>query len=479
MRLGIPIAVQYDLAPSSNLIAAFVHGMSGAYQMEATAVLRTTVEEQPGGRVHIQAVVTDGSTQRNRQIVEADAPSEANLIPALNSVVKQISASSTRFSTSDIRALEAFTAAANTSDLQTRVHHLRNAIDVDPRFGLAYMLLLNTLSVTGEHNAEQVVSEVTSRQNNFTPLDLARLREIIARLQHEGLAAREKAGSAVLKLAPNDVDTLVALGVGRFLQGDADGGRRLLGRALELSPGNENIRQDLARGLIQTKHYQDAEKLITNPTDLAICLLLQGNVPQANAMIEKVIGSLSGGELKTLFRANWLAISGQLDDAIESVEGGTLGNRAVQSAGLVQVAFWQSMRRDFAGAKKSAARASELNGARGSLAKIAQLLTQAGEPAAQWRHEVESASLDGVSARTLLGYGFFLYGHYAESIDVWQQILRESGDTDLHARAMLAASLDGAGHADEARKIRVQPFIPEFGDIYAPISFNEMRRFVR
>lgn len=479
MGLGVPIAIQYDLAPSANLIAGFVHSISGAYQMQAGAVLRTTVESRPAGRLHIQAVITDASTQRNRQVIDVDAGSEAGLIPALNSMVKQISAASTSFSTGNTGALQAFTAAADTSNLQTRIHQLNAAIDLDPRFGLAYMLLLNAVAGTGAHNTEPLIAQIANRRSDFTPIDRARLGEIIARLEHAGLAEREKAGEAVLKLAPNDVDTLVALGVGRFLQGDAKGGRQFLERALELSPGNANIRQDLVRGFIQTKSYRDAEKLIANPADLAICFLLQGNLTQANATIARVVESLNSAELKTLFEANWLAIAGQIPKAIETVEGATFTSRVVQSAGLVQIALWQAMTHDFVAAKKSAARAYELNGTRGSLAAIAQLLTQAEKPAAEWRHEVESASLDPVSARTLLGYGFFLYGRYPDSAEVWRQILTQSGDTDLHARAMLAASLDRAGRTDEARRIRVQPFIPEFGDIYASISFNEMRRLIQ
>jgi tetratricopeptide (TPR) repeat protein len=447
--------------------------------MEATALLRTTIESGPGGRLHIQAIITSASTQRNRQVIDVDAASETNLISALNSLVRQINAASVNFSTSNTRALQAFTAAANTSNLQTRIDQLSSAVSLDPHFGLAYMLLLNTVAATGGHNVEGVISQVANRRNNFTPIDRARLREIIARLQHAGLAEKENAAEAVLKLVPNDVDTLVALGVDRFLQGDADGGRRSLERALELSPGNESIRQDLAHGLIQTRHYKDAEKLITNPADLAVCLLLQGNASQANATIDKVVGSMNNADLKVLFRANWLAISGELEKAIEAVEDATFANRATQSAGLVQIAFWQSMERDFAGAKKSAARACELNGTRGSLATVAQLLTEAQKPPAEWRREVELARLDPVSSRTLLGYGFFLYGRYPEAAEVWRQILDQSGDTDLHARAMLAASLDKAGRSGDARKIRVQPFIPEFGDLYAPISFNQMRRLIQ
>lgn len=479
MALGIPIVVQYDLAPAANMIAVYVNGVSGAYQMGATAVLRTTVQGGPGGRLHIQAVISDASTQRNRRVIDAETASEANLIPAFNSLARQISAAATNFSTDDTRALQAFTVAAGNSDLQTRIHQLRAATSFDPRFGLAYMLLLNTVASIGEHKSEPLISEVTSRQDTFMPIDRARLHEIIARLQHAGLSERESAGMAVLKLAPNDIDTLTALGAVRFLQGDTNGGRRFLERAMELSPGNENIRRNLAIGLVETKNYEAAEKLITNPADLATCLLLQGKDAEANAIIEKTVESLNNAALKALFRANWLAISGHMGQAIETVKGATFTSRVAQSAGLVQMAVWQSMTHHFEDAQKSAAKAREVNGSQNLLAMIAQLLTQAEKPADDWRREVGAASLDPVAAQALLGYGFFLYSRYADAVEVWQKAVDQSGDTDLHARAMLAASLDRAGRRGEARKIRVQPFIPEFGDIYAPISFNEMRRLIQ
>jgi tetratricopeptide (TPR) repeat protein len=479
MRLGVPIAFQYDLATSPDLSAAFVHGASGAYQMRATALLRTTVEKRRGGRIRVQAVLSDLATQRNRRVIEADASSEEALLSTLNSVAKQIEPRSTSFSTASVRGLQAFTAAAESSDLRQRIHDLRAAIEADPNFGLAYMLLLNTVALTGEQNTAAAIRQVTDRFRAFTPLDQARLNEIMARLKHAGLQKQETTAAAVLKLAPNDVDTLAALGSARFLQGDAEGGRRFLRRALELSPDNNKLRQDLAHGLIQTKRYAEAGKLLTNPADLAVCLLLAGNASQANATMDKMMQSLGSAELKTLFRANWLAISGDVNKAIETVQGGTFTNLAAHSAGLVQVAFWQSMTHDFAGAQRSAAQAYRLAGNRGTLTAIAQLLTRAKEPPAQWRRDVESASLDKSSAQTLLGYGYFLYGRYPEAVQVWEEMVNQSGNTDLHARAMLAASLEHAGRAGEARRVRVQPFIPEFGDIYAPISFNEMRRLIQ
>jgi tetratricopeptide (TPR) repeat protein len=196
-------------------------------------------------------------------------------------------------------------------------------------------------------------------------------------------------------------------------------------------------------------------------------------------MIGKAIQSLGSADLKTLYQANWLAISGQFDKAIETIRSATFANAPAHSAGLLQVAIWQSMMHDFAAAGKSAGQAILLSGNRGVPAVIAHLLTQAAEPAAQWQREVQMASLDPSVSQTLLGYGFFLYGRYPEAVEVWQRTVNQSGDTNLPARAMLASSLERAGRTGDARNVRVQPFLPELGDIYAPVAFNEMRRIIR
>lgn len=445
--------------------------------MGATEVLRTTVDERPGGLLHLQALITDLRTQRARNVIDRET-SESGLVASLNSIASQIDPRATRFSTGNTGALQLFTTAAQSSELQARASDLRGAIHADPGFGLAYLLLLNTVAPAGEQTLSAVLSEADLHRNSFNRLDRARLAELTARLKREGLQRQEQTASAVLKLAPNDVETLVALGSTRFLQGDAADGQRFLGRALQLSPGNESIRQELARGLIQTKRYAEAEKLAANPTDLAICYLLNGDLSRADAAMEKLAASLGSAELKALFRANWLAISGRVDQAIETVHHADFPDSTARSAALVQVAFWQAMIHDFAGAKQSAAAARKLS-APGSLALVAELLAGAEKPPAQWRHQMDAAPLNTSSKQILLGYGFFLYGHYSEAAGIWQQVVNQSGDTDLRARAMLASSLEHAGRPDEARSVRVQPFVPEFGDIYAPISFNEMRRLIK
>ena len=43
---------------------------------------------------------------------------------------------------------------------------------------------------------------------------------------------------------------------------------------------------------------------------------------------------------------------------------------------------------------------------------------------------------------------------------------------------MLAGSLDRSGNSQGAKKVLVQPFVPEFGDLFAAVSFGEMRRLL-
>ena len=78
----------------------------------------------------------------------------------------------------------------------------------------------------------------------------------------------------------------------------------------------------------------------------------------------------------------------------------------------------------------------------------------------------------------VLGYGLYLSGRMSEAADVWRRLVQESGDVDLRARTMLAASLAGAHRDAEARSVRVQPFVPNMtgADLFAALTFDQMRR---
>jgi hypothetical protein len=149
----------------------------------------------------------------------------------------------------------------------------------------------------------------------------------------------------------------------------------------------------------------------------------------------------------------------------------------LRSLVVAEISIWQLMSGDPAAAKKTVLSTQESRP--DAFLAAAVLFARADEPADKWRAEVLSSPFDENSKQTLLGYGFFLHGRYADSVPVWRGILNRSGDTDLHARVMLASSLRHNSQQDEARKIRVQPFFPDLGDPYAAIPFRELTGMLR
>ncbi len=479
MRLALPLILQEDLATSRTLIASLANGESAAYQFGATEVLRSTVEDRQG-RISIEATFTDMSTQRNHAVIRVDAASSAGLLSVGNALAKKIDEHAVDFSTKNSRVLQAFTAAAESASSEGRVQMLDEAISNDPGFGLGYITLAETVARSREQNLAALLQTGANRSASFTPLDRVRFNALRGQLSHASLEEQENAQAAVLQLAPNNSDALVALGSDRFLQGDGTRGRELLGRALELSPGNANIRNQLALGLLETRRFADAEKIFAGLNnnvsvlpELAVCILLEGDEARANAIADKLANSVYSGD-KQAYRATWFALSGHLDKAINAMQG--FYDPAV---GLAQTSVWQLMQKDFAGAKKNASSAMQLANRNIPVGVVGMLLSEGDRLPEQWRDKVDAAALNDQAKQAILGYGFFLYGHYSEAADVWRKALQESGGADLRARAMLASSLDHAGRSGEARKILVQPFVPEFGDLYAAISFREMRRMLQ
>ncbi len=77
------------------------------------------------------------------------------------------------------------------------------------------------------------------------------------------------------------------------------------------------------------------------------------------------------------------------------------------------------------------------------------------------------------------GYKAFLNGRFEEAAQFWRNIVQGTGDTDLRARAMLAASLNGAGRTTDASKVLVLPFVPDLSDGGIAIAFHQMRQLLK
>jgi hypothetical protein len=489
MKTAAPLVFAQDLMTSARLVPLIADTESAAYQVHASKTLEATVEEQ-NGRIRVQAVIRGLATQRNERVLETERSGE-DLISALNAISKSIDPRAVEYSTKNDGALQALAAAVQARDITSQLQDLDRAIQADPSFGAAYLTKIELLARSGGQELAQTIAQAQSHASAFTPLDRLRLREITAQISHAPLDEQVKASTALLQLAPNNLDTLVSLASDRFLQQNAAAGLALLKRALEMSPDARNIQLQMAQGLLETRHFAEAEKIYVSLDadwavlpNLATCILLEGDRARANSVFSTYVQRLEqlGDPFAALAKAGWLAISGQMREAIVALQTGKFTQPDVKSLALSQVAIWDIAEKDSQAAKQAAAEAGKL--ARAPIVRLfalaAALIAEGDLPPEQWENRVNTSTLDSGAKQALLGYGFFLFGHFPQAARTWQAILNSSGDTDLRARAMLAASLERAGKSVEASRIRVQPFLPNLtgGDPYAAITFGEMRRLL-
>lgn len=490
MSLGIALALEQDLATSHHVAAFLANGESGAYQRGATHILRTTVENYRG-RLSMEAAITDLATQRNTQVVDANGPAAAGALAGVNALARRIDAEASAFSTHDERAWRNYTGAAAAQNLQTRAQLLTNAIEADPSFGLAYLVLAQTRSQMGQSDTDALMKSAEEHIRTFTPLDQARAAAFFARTHHASLSDLTKAADAVVAIAPNDVQALATSATDHFLQGDDGEGERLMNRALELSPGNRPLEAQLAEGLLESRRFRDAEKIFTGIDNnaailpqLAVCILLERDVARANTVFSNYLRERAAANDTSIFlaQANWIAISKQPADAVQYLAKTNFKQDDLRSLASSQSAIWQLIDKDSAGAKQSAALAVQLATAPVPklFGQIALLVANGDQPVAAWRDQVNAAPLEPSIKRTVLGYGLFLNARYAEAVQQWEELEKESGGADLRARAMLASSLDHAGRQENARSLRVEPFAPNLtgADQFAVLTFNEMRRLL-
>ena len=394
----------------------------------------------------------------------------SSLASQLDELAKRIDPQATRFSTHNERALESFALSISSSGPQ-KVQHLKQAIGADPSFGLAYLALADSLAGTGSPELNGVLENGASHRSSFTPLDQARFDLLSRRLSHASVADQASAAAALVKLLPNDPEALSGLASALFLQGRGAEAERFISRALETNPENANLRQQLAAGLVETGQFSRAEKVLQtlagSPAvlpQLAACILLAGDAQRANGTFQKFLASVPNPDAKTLLAASWQALSGHRETAISQLMNARFSDSRIGAFAKNQLVLWLLMDKNYQAAKQLAATAGP----------VAVLLASAPQSVEAWRSKLNTLPDEKVR-EAAEAYGLFLHGFYPQAADAWRQIEQRSGGADLPARAMLAASLRLAGRTEDARKIPVQPFLPDFNDFYAAVSFSQLR----
>jgi tetratricopeptide (TPR) repeat protein len=409
MKLALSLVLQEDLATLRGVVPFFAKNGSTAYEGQATEILRTIIEDR-NGKFRLEAAVTDPQTQRNQRVISIEEDSAAGILPVANQLAKRIDPRAGNFPTKSLQALKTFTSAAGTQDLSQRLQLLTEAVSADPAFGLAHIALIETAAQVAPQSLPSLVAAGTTRHDQFAPLERARWNALVARYSHAPLQQQADTATAVLKIAPHNIDALATLGVNRFLQGNGTEGERFLRQAIALSPANINLPLQLANGLIESRRFSDAitvlKPLSSNASAipaLAVATLLSGKTTEATTIFQNLVNLLPSGSAEANFlRAQWEAIC------------------------------------------------------------------------------TGSAQSTPLSAAPLLpGYSAFVGGHFEEAARFWQNIVQQTGDADLRARAMLAASLNGAGRTADANKTLVMPFVPDLSDGGIAIAFNQMRQRLR
>jgi tetratricopeptide (TPR) repeat protein len=484
LKEAVPIALQYDLLTAHTLVAGLAADESGATRGGATRVLRTSIESRQGG-LHIESTIVDATTEKVLKVAASDASSASVILPALNTLAKKIDPDAIEFSTRIQAAWQALATAEENTNPQQRAQFLNQAISRDQNFGFAWVSLMEMIVPNRQADLQNMIDEGKAHRAGFSPFDRAKFDLVLDRLSNAAPAEQIRSAQEALKLAPNDLEVLTTLGNYQLLQGDLAGGEKSLRRAIALNPANISLRFQLGRGLMELRKFKEAETVLASMDktpavypELAACTLLQGDKARASIQAEKFIASIQNEELRPLLRADWEVLSGDRQQGIDLILGTKFPTPNVQTLALSQAVIWQLMGHDYSGVEKTVARLKQAPGPLSPLPVVADLLADKTSSAADWRNKVQRADLPDSVRDPLLAYGFFLRGNYDDATKAWQHIAEVSHGTDLHARAMLASSLDHLGKAADAHRIAVIPFAPDFSDLYAAIAFTEMRRML-
>jgi Tfp pilus assembly protein PilF len=472
MRLAAPLVVAQDLSTSRTLIPAVVESDSDVYRAGAQEALRITIEGVAGS-AKVDALLTDTATQRN---VRAFAPTPVSasgfgLIGQLNALAKAIDEGAAEFSTRSEVALKPFSAGLSATDPQVKARRLREAIASDPSFGLAYVVLLQLLSSEHRDDADAILKSAERHRNSFVALDKARFDIVRGQLLRSPAEDQIRDAENFLKLAPNESDVLATLASALFQRGRVVDAERAIGRALVINPENPSLRQNLATGLFENRQFARAEQVLTGMpatpailAQIAFCALLAGETKRADQIFDRFLKSVTNTNARSFLSASWQAYEGHLEAAIGQLEAAHFSDPQLTVLGRSQIVLWELMAKRYQDARAAAQGATP----------VATLLASGAPSAEAWLQKGDTAA-DVKSRDSLKGYGLYLYGFYGQSAEVWKKIDESAGGADLRARTMLAASLKMSGRADQAAKMPIQAFFPNFDDYYSALSFNVLR----
>ena len=499
-RAGQPLGSHPTNAPGNSA------ARDGAIAAGAGRIVSGYLERVPGG-VRITASEEDAVSHQTVRTLSATA---ATPFAALTLLARDFSPQAGPPPTRNAEAFRLYSGAHGLPAAEA-LPLLEQAVQLDPAFGPAWVLLARTYVALGDRShAQDVITQ--ARSHKIPALDQAWLDFEGAALSGDRSASLN-AMSKVVDLDPSDGALARALADADTAAGRFADAANVWRRLTKDSPGDVNAWNQLGYTLAWSGDYAGALAAIVeyarlrpndaNPLDSRGDIQYwfgkysdaAGSYMAANA---KLPGALNGGELYKaawakflagdknaadslmdqfrdlrekakdpvidLLAASWFYRTGRTEEGIALLrkppsQDAPAVSPIVHAEIAAQLAVWDLLAGDRAAAAKDVAS----GGATGLTSNdlLVRFATLPSAPAAEWEARAARIAPQLAALRNpALGYALILDGKKAAAIPVWEEVVKQSGGADFFARTILAR-LKGApvDHSAVPDPSNLNPFL--------------------
>jgi Flp pilus assembly protein TadD len=310
---GPRIVTDELLGGAAQAVPAPVGALRDAYAFGATQLVHGYVEKRRQG-FHFEFVVEDAQTHKAIQTVTSDG----DTLPSLDRLAKQIDPGAHAFSSTNPVAVAAWASG-----------DYEKAVSLDPGFGAAWSTWVQARSAAGDKQQASDIASRALRQNSLrSPVDRAQLEFMAATLRQDEpaqeqalktlaqltphdlallgqLATRETNArhfseaaryyEAILREAPDDIETWNQLGYVQALEGDLDAARKSFERYGRDPAHTANALDSQGEAAFLNGKFAEAEKNFLDAHTKSSALLGGGDLLKA-AYARWLAGDLAGAD---------------------------------------------------------------------------------------------------------------------------------------------------------------------------------------
>ena len=216
-----------------------------------------------------------------------------DVLGAASGLARQIAERLAPYGTRDVRALQAWVSALESTGPAEAARNLEQAIAADPDFGPPYRMLAERKSQSGDRDgARQLLEAALARRDRISEADRAHIQFDIAVL-HSDEAGKQRALLALVKLDPHDAISWRGLAEAAMARREYQPAAEALQKSLEVEPEDvdawnqlgyaASYAGDLNTAVSALRRYRALRSSDANPLDsLGDAYLLAGRFREAD-----------------------------------------------------------------------------------------------------------------------------------------------------------------------------------------------------